>query len=95
MSVHILNTVGLSLNIIGAVVLFFWAFPQPSFTVEGGGIGLEPNTPVGGGLTAAQLEAQQREQTCAKRARYSCTSLCGLGFVIAGWLFELWATWAA
>jgi hypothetical protein len=31
MSVHIINTIGLSLDILGSVLLFFWGLPQPSF----------------------------------------------------------------
>ncbi len=89
MCVQILNTVGLSLNIVGVAVLFWRAFPQPTFE-EGVGLQMEDNTPVGGGQTATQRAACVR----AQRASYACWSKFGLGLVIAGWLFQLWATWA-
>jgi hypothetical protein len=90
MCTQILNTVGLSLNIVGVAVLFWRAFPQPSFE-EDAGVGLEDNTRLPGGKTVAQ----QRDQTRAQRTSYACWARFGLGLLVAGWLFQLWATWVA
>lgn len=88
MTAQTLNTVGLVLNIVGVILVFFYGFPQPSHD-EGVGIGLEDGTPLSDGRTVAQHNEAVRKM----RERYLCLSRFALGLMILGFLFQLFATW--
>ncbi len=80
MSTDALNLLGLASNIIGVVVVFFYAFPQPTF--EGHvGLELEDATVLEDGRTVAQhkLGAVALRSKYRNRARVGL-ALLGLGF---------------
>lgn len=77
-----LTALGLLLNVIGTILLFFFGFPQPDFTEEVG-LALEDNTPVGSGLTAKEYGAKVRRKKLAYRTMsYVALSLVLVGFSI-------------
>jgi hypothetical protein len=85
---QIVNTTGLSLSIIGVVLIFIWGPPQPELS-QGAGIGLEDNTPLSSGLTVAQDNARKARLTL----RHEILSRAGLGLILVGFILQLWATW--
>jgi hypothetical protein len=73
---------GLGLNIIGTLLLFFFGFPQPDFE-ESVGFSVEDNTPVGNGLTAKQYaEKIKHKKKIYKIMSYLALSLILFGFVV-------------
>lgn len=70
---------GLILDIAGVALLWYFAFPQPSFE-EGGGIGLEDASLLEDGRTVAE----HYEATRRKRALYRKMSQVALGLIVAG-----------
>ncbi|MCW5650445.1 MAG: hypothetical protein KIS62_11925 [Ramlibacter sp.] len=76
------------LNIIGVVLLFVFGFPQPTHD-EGIGLGLEDATPLPNGKTVAEHDASVRER---KRLYLICSNTA-LVLLLAGFGFQLWATW--
>jgi len=83
-----LNTIGLTLGMLGVALTFVWGPPQPQLE-EGVGIGLEDGTPLGNGLTVAQHDVLVRR----RRFRHTVLSRAGLGLIFFGFLFQLLATW--
>ena len=61
LNAKILNTIGLLLNIIGGVLVFFFGFSQPSFE-EGISLGLELNNLVEDGRTREQHDRDIRDK---------------------------------
>jgi len=86
MSVHIINTIGLSLDILGSVLLFFFGPPQPSFE-EGVGLGLEDANILENGKTVKQHNADIRKL----RYKYVSISRFAIFLIIIGFAFQLWA----
>ena len=78
-----LSMLGLILGMAGVLVLFVWAFPQPSFD-RGAGIGLEDNTMLSTGKTVAQNNAD----IVALEQKYRCRSQVGLALVGIGFLLQ-------
>jgi hypothetical protein len=69
---------GLSLNIVGTLMLCFWGFPQPDHDT---GLALEDNTPMGDGLTAGQhREIAERERVKQRDLAYMAFTLLVVGF---------------
>jgi uncharacterized membrane protein len=87
MDAKTLNSIGLILNILGVALMFFRAFPQPSFE-EGVGVRLEDNTPTKEGMTAAECD----RQTLSRKKLYQCLSVVGLVLVLLGFAFQLLAS---
>jgi hypothetical protein len=81
-------SLGLILNMLGVLLLFFFGFPQPNFDI-GIGISLEDNTPLGNGLTVKQ----QNEKTIKKRKIYRIMSFIALIFLFIGFLLQLYSLW--
>ncbi len=79
-----LNLVGLVLNFAGALMLFIWAPPQPSFE-EGAGLALEDITPLEDGHTVRWHNIQTRKQ----RLSYSILSRLALALIAIGFLLQL------
>ena len=88
MDAKALNIIGLVLNILGVVIVFFYGFPQPTHE-EGVSIDAEDATPLGDGRTVAQHNDVVRKT----KARYLCMSRLALGLILLGFLFQLLATW--
>lgn len=88
MTSQIITTFGLTLDIIGAGILFFYALPQPSFE-EGVGIGLEDNNVLKNGKTVAQHNKELQTQ----KKRYTIISKTALALLILGFVFQLIGTW--
>ena len=88
MSVHIINTIGLSLDILGSVLLFFWGLPQPSFE-EGIGFGLEDANILKNGKTVEQHNVDIRRL----QNKYMSISRFALAFIIIGFAFQFLANW--
>lgn len=83
-----ITTVGLVLDIIGAVILFFYGPPQPSFE-ESVGLALEDATPLGEHETVAN----HKEWVRRKRERYATISKVSMLIIAVGFLLQLVATW--
>jgi hypothetical protein len=78
-----LTALGLLLNVIGTVMLFFFGFPQPDFTEEVG-LALEDNTPASNGLTAKEYGAKIRH----KRLFYKIMSYVALSLILIGFVIQ-------
>jgi hypothetical protein len=88
MSAVTLNRIGLSLGMVGVVMLFIWGPPQPS--LEGGvGLGLEEGTRLPDGRTVTQYN----RDVASRRRTHTVLSRIGLALVGVGFLCQLWATW--
>ncbi len=74
---------GLILNIIGAVLLAFFGFPQPAHD-EGFGLGLEDNTPVEGGTVQ-----EARARNAHRKAMYRCIAFLGVMLLVVGFSLQL------
>ena len=85
---QIVNSLGLVLNMLGAVILFRWGLPQPSFE-EGIGLGLEDGTVLENGLTVAENDQIAREE----KERFTRISKLGLALLFFGFAFQLLAIW--
>lgn len=82
-----LNILGLSLNMLGVVVIFFFGPPQPILE-EGVSIGLEDNTPIDEhGKTVAESNKEIRQ----KRKIHSLLSKLGLIVIFIGFALQLYA----
>lgn len=86
---QVLNSIGLVLNIIGVVVLFFCGWPQPDFS-GGGRRTVEDETVMPDGRTLAKHRAEAQ----AKQKRHKTWAAVALFLIAAGFGFQLWATWA-
>lgn len=85
---QIMGTIGLVMNIIGVVLLFFFGFPQPNFD-EGVGLGLEDDTPLGNGKTVKE----QNDEACQKKKLYKKMAIAALVFLFFGFIFQLFGLW--
>lgn len=88
MTAQFLNTIGLSLNILGVVLLFFFGFPQPAHE-EGVGIGLEDGTRLPNGKTVAE----QNQMVMLRKNIYLICSNLALALILAGFCFQLAGLW--
>jgi hypothetical protein len=82
-----LNILGLTLNILGVIILFIWGPPQPSLE-EGFGIGLEGGAPIDDQGTTVDMHD---EKVRKKKKRFTCMSRVGLGLVLLGFICQLLA----
>jgi len=87
---QVLNTVGLSIGIIGVLFIFIWGPPQPNLE-SGISLGLEDNTPID---ETGRTVADHNRETDARRKRNLVMSRVGLGLVLIGFACQIWATWA-
>lgn len=85
-----LNTVGLTVNIAGAVIVVLFAFPQPSFEQEGE-LALEDANIHESGKTYGEVRAERK----IMKRKYRFRSKIGLVAMAIGFGFQLMATWAA
>lgn len=83
------NTIGLSLGIIGVVLIFFWGPPQPILN-PGVNLELEDATPID---SNGKTVADQNRETEARKTRHAIISGTGLVLIAAGFLFQLLSTW--
>ena len=88
MSGKSLNTIGLSLGILGVLVIFFFR-PTPADPQEATVLSVSSGTVFEDGTT----EADRREEIRKRRQLYSCMSKVGLGLIGLGFGFQLWAVW--
>jgi len=88
MLAHIVNSFGLVLNMVGAFILFWRGFPQPSFE-EGVGMGLEDGTVLENGLTVVENNQNVSEE----KERFTRISKLGLALLFIGFAFQLLAIW--
>ncbi len=89
MTCEILNTIGLTLGIVGVCCLFVWGPPQPSHET-GWSIGLGPQTPID--EEGRTVEESNREVEQRKRV-YARLSKLGLVLLMVGFACQLVATW--
>lgn len=76
-----LNLLGLCLNMLGVILLFFWSLPQVSADAGTGRV-VEDGTPMGDGRTAGEHRAEaKRKRDNAKRIAWAALSLILAGFV--------------
>jgi len=85
---QLLNTTGLALGMLGAVLLFRFGPPQPAFE-QGIGIGLEDGTRLQNGRTVAEQNQEVRQLQSLHRR----LSKAGLALVFLAFAFQLWAVW--
>lgn len=86
---QLLNSIGLTLSMVGVLIIFWFGPPQPTHE-SGVGIGLEDNTLLEDRRTVAE-HGREVERT---KSRYLCMSKVGLALVFVGFAFQLWATWS-
>lgn len=88
MDSHCLTVFGLVLDIVGVVLLFFYAPPEPETY---GGQGVEDNNIVGPrGETAGEM----RRREAIRRARSRVLSIVGLVLLLIGFVLQLGAQFA-
>ena len=88
LSAKILNTIGLFLNIIGGILIFFFGFPQPNLE-EGVSLGLELNNPLKDGRTVEQYNRDIQD----KRTKYKRRSQFALMLILIGFVWQVVAIW--
>lgn len=79
-----ITNIGLTLNILGTIIAFFWGYPQPSHE-SGVGIGLEDDTPLSNGLTVAQ----HNQKIAKQKKRFLFLSRLGLSLMFFGFFLQL------
>jgi hypothetical protein len=88
MRARAINSIGLGLNIVGVVLLFFFGYPQPTHLEEGGpvlGLHMRPEE--------RKALAEKNEEIGRTRDAYVFRAHLGLGLIGLGFLFQLVATW--
>ena len=85
---QIINSIGLVLDIVGAVILFFFGPPQPSFD-KGVGILVEDATRLSDGRTAAEHD-QDMDRA---KAKYALISRLAMAIIAIGFVLQLVALW--
>lgn len=80
---QILNVIGLSLDLIGVAMLFFWAPVQPNLE-EGIGLGLEDATIVDGKTVAEHNQNKQKQ-----KKKIHILSRIGLILIIVGFSIQI------
>jgi len=86
MTTQDINSLGLALNIVGVVLVFFFGFPQPSHE-QGVSIGVEDGTVFADGTSVTSINAAIRRR---KRV-YLIFSNLALGLLLAGFALQLYA----
>jgi hypothetical protein len=79
----LVNLLGLSLGMIGVLLIFIWGPPQPSFQ-QGTCISVEDGTPLPGGKTAAEVDID----TAKTEKHYRHMSDIGLVFIFFGFVCQ-------
>lgn len=87
MTAQYLNVIGLTLNIVGVVMVFFFGFPQPSHE-DSVGRAVESGTRMPDGRTAGDYEEEAR----IRKKRYQIASKLALTLMVTGFVFQLFAT---
>ena len=85
---QVINSIGLVLDIVGAVILFFFGPPQPSFE-KGVGIIAEDATPLSDGRAAAEHD-QDMDRV---KAKYTLISRLAMAIIAIGFVLQLVAMW--
>lgn len=86
MSPQILNTVGLSMGMLGVAIIYFWGPPLPDFSETVNIIWSDP--------PAGSREALEIDTARARKRRHQILSGIGLGLIFLGFAIQLWAVWA-
>jgi hypothetical protein len=87
MRARTLNSIGLVLNILGVVLLFFFSYPQPTHQeLEGISLRLEGNR-----LPSGKTITEHNEEIRKTRDAYVFGARLGLGLISLGFLFQLGA----
>ena len=76
---RVLHTTALVCELVGVVLLFFWAWPQPSFETE-------DILAVGPSANARQIISQKHQ--------YSARAAIGLACLLAGCGIQIYLVWA-
>ena len=87
----IIGSVGLLLDIVGVLLVFFRAYPQPLFEDGVGVLVIEDETPQPeyGGRTTKEVRAEQ----VRLRKKYKLLASTGLVCLVLGFSLQLWALW--
>ena len=83
----LLNALGLTLNIFGVVLIFFFGLPQPSHR-EGVGLGLEDGNILPDGTSVAEWNARTRR----RKRIYTALAYVALSLLPTGFICQLIAT---
>ncbi|EML2677531.1 MULTISPECIES: hypothetical protein [Enterobacteriaceae] len=86
MTPELLNTIGLTSNIFGVILIFFFGLPQPSHD-EGVSLGLEDGTPLGDGTTVGERNVKIRK----RKARYKFFAYVALSLMLFGFVLQFLA----
>jgi hypothetical protein len=84
----IINTIGLTFDIIGAIILFFYGPPQPNLE-EGIALGAEDYTPLPSGKTVKEHNEEIRNL----RKKFISISRFAMILIIIGFALQLLANW--
>jgi hypothetical protein len=88
MTAEIVNSVGLTANIAGVILAFFYGYPQPSHQ-EGVALRLEKGTVLSDGRKVVEHDVDVRKQ----KRKYFIFSHFGLALMAGGFALQLVATW--
>lgn len=89
MKIKIVNTVGLTLGIVGVVFIFIWGPPQPQLE-PGVSLVLGDGTPID---KSGKTVAEYNKEVQNRRRVHDVMSRLGLIFIMVGFGFQLWGTW--
>ena len=91
MKIKVINTIGLTLGIIGVVLIFIWGPPQPQLDT-GISLGLEDATPID---SSGKTVAEHNEEVLKLKKLHEVLSGLGLIFIMIGFGFQIWGTWCS
>ncbi|QKC97269.1 hypothetical protein EB231_23235 [Mesorhizobium sp. NZP2298] len=88
MASDILNTIGLTMGMLGVVLIFIWGPPLPDFE-ESVGLALEDATVLADGTRISDIIDSNRR----RKSRHKIISSIGLGLIFVGFGLQLAALW--
>ena len=84
-----LSTIGLSLAILGVLIIFIWGPPQPEHTT-GVSLGLEDGTPID---KSGKTVAEYNREVIKRKKFHTVMSRFGLILIMVGFALQLWVLW--
>ncbi|MEI9427478.1 hypothetical protein [Mesorhizobium sp. Cs1299R1N3] len=88
MTSDILNTIGLTMGMVGVALIFFWGPPLPDFD-DGVSLGIEPATVLTDGTKISDIIAANQR----RKLRHQIISSIGMGLIFVGFGVQVLAIW--
>ncbi|WP_202350266.1 hypothetical protein [Mesorhizobium sp. 113-1-2] len=88
MTADILNTIGLTMGMLGVVLIFIWGPPLPDFE-ETVSLAIQPATVLADGTKISDIIAANQK----RKRRHKIISSIGLGLIFFGYGAQLCALW--